>query len=289
MNLHLNEWFPRGNFSPAGRSPTFLFLHGMGGTGSIWRPIAAQLEDVYYCVAPDQRGHGQSRPVPTAEKNLWRATDYAQDLKQLFEERDWRDVTVIGHSMGARTSLALGHLFLSDPGRLRQVVCVDIGLKGAWGGGMGRPLADFLENLPREFADRKTMRDYLFAHCPDPAIAQYLSAVAKNLAPAGAAERWGFPFDHEDVVATIHQANAGQQDSIPVWTMELVGAGVPVTYLRGETSRVWSKEDYEAQRNQYRHPLLQFQEWENCGHGLPFEQRARFVEFVKSLAPGAVA
>ena len=95
-----------------------------------------------------------------------------------------------------------------------------------------------------------------------------------------------FPFDHEDVVATIHQANAGQQDSLPVWTMELVQAGVPVTFLRGATSRVWSQADYDDQRSRYVHPLLAFEEWENAGHGLPFEQRARFVEFLKGLAAG---
>ncbi|MBS1960473.1 MAG: alpha/beta hydrolase [Bdellovibrionales bacterium] len=284
MNLHFFEWGPKSGTPPAPATPTLLFLHGMGGTGAIWRAIAAQLEDHFLCIAPDQRAHGESRPVPPGEDTLFKATDYARDVKQLIETQGWRDVIVIGHSMGARNALALGHLCVGQPGLIRRVVCVDIGMKGAWGGGMGKPLAEFLENLPREFNDRKVMRDYLFANCPDASIAQYLSAVAKNVAATDEPERIVFPFDHEDVVETIRQANQSQQDSIPAWAVELARIGTPVMFLHGATSKVWPKADYDAQKAQYESEGIEFQTWENCGHGLPFEQRAKFVEFVKGIA-----
>ena len=35
-------------------------LHGMGGTGALWRPVAASLENHYSIMAFDQRGHGRS-------------------------------------------------------------------------------------------------------------------------------------------------------------------------------------------------------------------------------------
>ena len=226
---------------------------------------------------------------------MLRASDYARDIKSIIEAKGWTDILVVGHSMGARTALALGHLLWNDSDtslkdKIRHIVCVDISLKGAWGGGMGKPLANFLENLPYEFADRKSLREYLFATCPDPAIAQYLSAVAINASPADTPERWIFPFNHEAVIGTIHQANAiedhasaAQKESLAEWTMEMVNAGVPVTFLRGESSKVWLKADFDEQRVEFQHRLLEFQEWEKCGHGLPFEQRARFVEFLKEL------
>src|SRR5687768_17719997 len=41
--------------------PKILLLHGMGGTGALWRPLAAALEDHFEILAPDQRGHGGSQ------------------------------------------------------------------------------------------------------------------------------------------------------------------------------------------------------------------------------------
>ena len=93
-------------------------------------------------------------------------------------------------------------------------------------------------------------------------------------------ETWVFPFDHQSLVKTIHQANEAPLDE---WLIDILNAGVRVLFLRGANSKVWLKEDYETQKAQFQHPLLQFEEWENCGHGLPFEQRARFVQRVKDF------
>ncbi len=261
---------------------TLLFLHGMGGTGAIWRPIAAQLEETYACLAPDQRGHGESRPIPANEAGQFHAMDYALDVEKLIEAEVSGPLTIIGHSMGVRTGLALTSLYAKkDASKVKGLIAVDIGITSQWGGGIGQPLSDFISKLPLSFSSRSLMRDYLFTHCPDPAIAQYLSAVAKNQATvSGEAESWIFPFDHESLVQTIEQAN---QARIPEWLLETANAGIKVLFLRGANSRVWQKADYESQKLEFAHPLIQFEEWENCGHGLPFEQRARFVERIKEF------
>jgi pimeloyl-ACP methyl ester carboxylesterase len=122
------------------------------------------------------------------------------------------------------------------------------------------------------------MREYLFSHCPDPAIAQYLSAVAQLR--AGPPEAWEFPFDHEALVRTIHQAH---EAPIGAWLRHALANGIPCLFLRGERSKVWLKPDYESQKKEYAHPLLRFEEWEECGHGLPFEQRLRFNGALKAI------
>jgi pimeloyl-ACP methyl ester carboxylesterase len=248
----------------------------MGGTGRIWRPIASALEDHFDCIAPDQRGHGGSRTVPSGEENRFHAEDYARDVSQLLRELGVSRYLLIGHSMGVRTALALAR---SEPERVRKLIAIDIGLTQEWGGGIGIPLAKFIETLPESFHDRKTMKEHLSKHCPDPAIAQYLSAVAQMT--KSEPETWTFPFDHRALVQTIHQAN---QAPLSSWLREILDAGVPAWFLRGARSRVWSKEDYESQKAELAHPLLHFEEWENCGHGLPFEQRARMVELIRKLA-----
>lgn len=272
MVLNFFKWYRGG--TPALRTP-LLFLHGLGGTGRIWRPIAAGLEEEVPCFAPDQRGHGQSRPVPSGEESHFHALDYAQDLIELLDREHLEHVHLVGHSMGVRSALALCSL---APDRIKSLLAVDIGISSAWGGGIGEPLAAFIQQLPRSFPDRTTMRDHLFSQCPDPAIAQYLSAVAQLR--AGPPDHWEFPFDHEALVRTIRQAH---EAPIGEWLRKTLQHDIPCTFLRGADSRVWLKPDYEAQKAEYAHPLLQFEEWENCGHGLPFEQRARFTEALRSL------
>ncbi len=289
MQLHFFQWWSHNAMSKNQSERTLLlFLHGMGGTGQIWRPIAAHLEDEFLCIAPDQRGHGQSRPLPASENFEFHASDYARDLMALLEkailDHHPQRLIIIGHSMGVRSGLATAHAILNGGStELRSIfqgfISVDIGLQGKWGGGIGMPLADFIEKLPETFPDRHSMRDHLFQHCPDPAIAQYLSAVSKKTSDSP--EAWSFPFDHQALIRTIHQA-----DDAPIekWIMEICHAGIPVLALRGMNSKVWLKADYEKAKTQLDHPNLQFEEWENCGHGLPFEQRQRFLNRVREFA-----
>ncbi len=287
MDLHFFKWMPRNNSPESTKASTLLiFLHGMGGTGQIWRPLAATLEENFLCIAPDQRGHGLSRPVPASEVNQFHASDYARDLfsllTQLIAEHSPSRFFLIGHSMGVRSGLATANLILTSENPLRSLfkgfIAVDIGLQSKWGGGIGEPLANFIRVLPETFPDRTSMREYLFAHCPDPAIAQYLSAVAKKISETP--ERWMFPFDHPALVQTILQAD---EAPIEKWVKEIVQAGVPMLALRGANSKVWLKEDYERSRATLAHPLLTFEEWPDCGHGLPFEQRVRFIQRVREF------
>jgi len=290
MKLNYFKWTQCGNITQSNNTLKLLvFLHGMGGTGQIWRPIAASLEEEFLCIAPDQRGHGLSRPLPPSEANQFHARDYAKDvlilLVGLVKEYAPAEIFLIGHSMGVRTALATAEKLVTDhefedlKPLLKGVIAIDIGLQSKWGGGIGEPLANFIRGLPESFSDRKVMRDYLFANCPDPAIAQYLSAVARREEIDGT-ERFIFPFDHEALVQTILQAD---ESPIENWVRDIVGAGVPLLALRGANSKVWLKEDYERQKSELAHPLLTFEEWENCGHGLPFEQRPKFIERVREF------
>lgn len=272
MLLNFFKWYR--DPSPTPRTP-FLFLHGLGGTGRIWRPIAASLEDGVPCYAPDQRGHGQSRPVPEDQQKHFHALDYARDLLEFLDRESLPRVHLVGHSMGVRSALALCSL---APSRIKSLLAVDIGISSAWGGGIGEPLASFISRLPRGFPDRASLKEHLFSQCPDPAIAQYLSAVAQL--KAGPPEQWEFPFDHEALIQTIHQAH---EAPIGEWLRSTLLNGIPCLFLRGERSKVWLKPDYETQKSQYAHPLLRFEEWEDCGHGIPFEQRLRFTGTLKEI------
>jgi pimeloyl-ACP methyl ester carboxylesterase len=282
VNQKLNyfRWKPDRQ-TPDSKNPSLVFLHGLGGTGQIWRSITASLESEWDCIAPDQRGHGKSRTPAFETNNHFHAEDYARDVLTLMDSLEVKRALVIGHSMGVRTALALAK---EAPSRVAGVIAVDIGITSNWGGGMGAPLAKFIQRLPESFPDRSSLKAYLHAHCPDPAMAQYLSAVA--IASSSGTESWSFPFDHNALILTIDQAHEAPLES---WVSEILKAQVPIHLLRGMNSKVWLKQEYEAQKKSLSHPLLHFEEWENCGHGLPFEQRNRFVEYVRTSAKTLLA
>jgi pimeloyl-ACP methyl ester carboxylesterase len=271
MKLSFFEWKSE---QPTLKAP-LVFLHGLGGTGNIWRPITAKLEDEFLCIAPDQRGHGASRPVPAGEENQFHAIDYAKDVSTLLVSLNIQRYTLIGHSMGVRTALALAQL---EPEKVAGLIAVDIGISSRWGGGIGLPLAHFVQNLPEVFSSRAQLRDYVMKHCPDPSIGQYLAAV--SFKSSESPETWAFPFDHQSLVATIEEAN---EAPIPDYLRKILAAKIPTLFLRGANSRVWLKEDYEQQKTEFADENLNFEEWEDCGHGLPFEKRVRFIERIKTF------
>jgi pimeloyl-ACP methyl ester carboxylesterase len=122
MKLNFFTWKPFDilhGVKPRVSQPILVFLHGMGGTGQIWRPIAAQLEEEFQCIAFDQRGHGGSRPVAADEAHHFHAMDYARDVIEMLDSLGIENCFLIGHSMGVRTALAIAKTI---PARIDGVI-----------------------------------------------------------------------------------------------------------------------------------------------------------------------
>lgn len=277
MELWIHRW---GSAAGAPRPAStgrekLIFLHGMGGTGAIWRPVAASLEERFEILAPDQRGHGRSLVpgIPGGGASPgYKPLDYGGDVVQTVETHRFFPAWLIGHSMGVRTACAAAHL---RPDLFRGLVLVDLGFSGPTGGGLGQGLADFLERFPMEFPGRAEARAYLTQYCPDPSIAQYLMAVSVPSQRGGLT----FPFDR---AALIETTRAARITSMGPWVRELSSKGLPILVLRGAHSLVWGKEDFEAERQAFQGiPGLVFEEVADAGHGLPFEKREEFAERIE--------
>lgn len=286
MLLHYSKWPTAPQSSP---KPRLVFLHGMGGTGALWRPIAATLETDYEILAPDQRGHGKSQ-IPTQaggrETPQYTPLHYGKDVIETMEATGFHPAWLIGHSMGVRTACAAAHL---RPDWVQGLVLIDLGLSGQAGGGLGESLGNFLKILPLEFHSRAEARAFMEQHCPDPSIAQYLMAVSVRAPSPGAPERLTFPFDRAALIQTIH---AARDSSVRTWVEELSLKGMPILILRGAQSGVWSKEEFEKEKAHFAsvlaprrglRPSVQFEEMEGAGHGLPFEKRIEFVRRLTQL------
>lgn len=269
MQLAFQLWPAQNKELPPRR---IALLHGMGGTGALWRPIAASLENDYWLMAFDQRGHGKSRgSQPLTE---FTPLDFGQDIIETIDAQGFHPTWLIGHSMGVRTACAAAHL---RPDWIQGLILIDLGLYGPFGGGLGDGLASFLRVLPERFSSRAEARAFMNERCPDPSIAQYLMAVSK-LDVDGSIT---FPFDHS---ALIHTITAAAHFSAREWIAELGRQGMPILILRGANSLVWSHEEFEEERKHFApYSSITFKEYEGAGHGLPFEQRQRFVVDVRKF------
>ena len=272
MNLAYSHWF-RPNSSKLLSHERLIFLHGMGGTGALWRPIAAALEEQFECLAPDQRGHGKS---PAPEGSTFLPEDFGRDIVDTLRLAQFHPCWGIGHSMGVRAVVAAAH---QQPVWFKGLILVDLGFSGPAGGGLGESLANFLKVLPSEFADRQAAREFMAGHCPDPAMAQYLLAVAAIHPQADGRVR--FPFQRESLIATVHSV---RDQTVRPWIRELAGRRMPILCLRGAESLVWSEADYKMEREHFKDlPSIQFRTIQGTGHGLPFDKRLEFVQIIQDF------
>lgn len=240
----------------------------MGGTGALWRPIAAHLEEKYSVLAPDQRGHGESR---NASLKSFSPIDFAQDVLDTMESLSFHPAWIAGHSMGMRTACAVAHL---RPGFVKGLILIDLGFSGPAGGGLGERLASFLKELPMVHASRADARAYMEARCPDASMGQYLMAV--GVMKDGA---FTFPFDREALLRTLE---ATKESSVRDWIWKAAERGLPVLNLRGANSGVYDEQEFDEEKKAFSaFENVEFIEVPNSGHGLPFEQRAEFLKIVE--------
>ena len=88
--------------------PPLLMLHGFPEYSGAWQELALELQTHFYCVAPDQRGYGQSY-CPEGIAN-YRTGVLASDMAALIENLG-APCAVIGHDWGASVAYGLAMFF----------------------------------------------------------------------------------------------------------------------------------------------------------------------------------
>jgi pimeloyl-ACP methyl ester carboxylesterase len=101
---------------------TFLLIHGYGASTFTWRHWAPRLATRGHVVQIDMKGHGRA---PKPDDARYAPRDQAELVRALIEQRDLRNLTLVGHSLGGGVALltALGLLDAGIP-RLERMVLV---------------------------------------------------------------------------------------------------------------------------------------------------------------------
>lgn len=100
-----------------------ILLHGLGANGYTWRHLISAAPAGYQFIVFDLRGFGES-PKPGDDK--YSLYDQANLIYDFILEKDLRDVTLIGHSMGGGIALLVAlKLRETSQSRLSALVLLD--------------------------------------------------------------------------------------------------------------------------------------------------------------------
>lgn len=95
-----------------------MLLHGIGGDRLVWNAVATRLAAEFRVIAPDLRGHGQSRAPPGSQFTL---AEMTADVLHLLDEKTVDSAHWVGFSGGAFLAL---RLTLDHPERTRSLALV---------------------------------------------------------------------------------------------------------------------------------------------------------------------
>lgn len=109
------------DFGDPKRAPDLVFVHANGFNARTYRDLLTPLAERFRILAPDLRGHGQSRlPARTEGRRNWH--DHRDDLIALLDSLDGPPVVLAGHSMGGTSGLMAA---AERPDRVKALVLLD--------------------------------------------------------------------------------------------------------------------------------------------------------------------
>ncbi len=248
-----------------GSGPPLVVLHGLFGSGSNWRSVARQLAATHEVHCVDLRNHGAS---PWAEQMGY--AEMADDVLQLMNRLGQQQATVMGHSMGGKTAMALA---LRHPQRVGRLLVVDVAPV---------PYADtltpFVEAMlgidVRAAASRAEVRAQLQQTVPEPSVVPFLM---QNLVAHD--EHFDWRINLPGIRAAMPQLCSFPDD------LRSARFNRPVTVIAGAHSAYVEQHDGAGFRPMF--PQVRVEVIADAGHWVHADQPAAFVGCVTQALNGA--
>ena len=109
-------------FRKFGEGQPLIILHGLFGQSDNWNTLAKQFsENGLEVYTVDQRNHGLS---PHSDE--WNYKVMSEDILELIEDNNLKNVILLGHSMGGKTAMQFA---INHPKCLDKLIVVDIAPK----------------------------------------------------------------------------------------------------------------------------------------------------------------
>jgi pimeloyl-ACP methyl ester carboxylesterase len=200
-----------------------LALHGHFGEARTFAALARALAPEWRIVAPDQRGHGFSDRAPDYSRQ-----GYVADAAALLTHLGWRDVVVLGHSLGGVNAYQLA---ARNPGLVAALVVEDIGA-------VVDDDLSFCLAWPHRAATRAALAERLGES------ARYLTDALREY-PDG----WGLAFRPQDMTASQDRLNGDHWDD---W----LASDCPALLVRGTRSDTLTEDHARAMTARRPHTRL---------------------------------
>jgi pimeloyl-ACP methyl ester carboxylesterase len=210
--------------------PPIVFLHGGGLTAHTWDLCCLALRDDFYCVALDQRGHGDSDWAPDVDYSI---PAQREDVKGFVDALGLDRFVLVGMSMGAINALAFAIDYCE---RLSALVLIDAGPD------MRRPGSRRIRDFVTGGAEPATLdaiiaRALAFNPRRDPVILR--RSLMHNLRPTGDGS-WVWKYDRRRFQALDQDAHARERRGLGE---RLSHVTCPTLVVRGGDSDVFHEED----------------------------------------------
>lgn len=244
-----------------------VFLHGLMAFQANWRKIANRIENDYQCLIYDQRGHGRSfKPESGYSLN-----DLAEDLYKITTELGWDQFHLVGHSMGANVAMVFAYKY---PQKVKTLTIEDMGAS------VPTDSYKYYENMlnlvPTPFESKQQVKDFFdqkFLKLFNPSEnAKVLTTFLQANIEEKESGQYDWRFSKQAIIEIAKKSRESDR-----W-LELSSFKMPVLLIRGETSHVLRKEDYEKMLQV--NPQIQGVEIAEAGHWIHYEKYEEFTEIL---------
>lgn len=275
------------HYHDLGRGEPVVLLHGFAMPAALWLPFAIPLMRRYRFILPDLRGFGGSHQLPLNGSCL--LSQHANDLADLIEGLNLRDIRLGGLSMGACT--AMQYHRLHGFARVRSYLHIDQSpcvRNGAdWEHGLlGREQSQRLGRWSALMEDLHEYRSFRYEHLPPSLRSALWTSLSEFFSAAFHQRHWKLftrLAQHELLIRRVAPTSNWTiyLDSVRSyleddydWRPTLPKIGVPMTVLIGRDSMMYpaAGQAHIAQLV----PHARVVTFDNCGHAIPFEQPQRF-------------
>ncbi len=236
-------------------NPAVIILHGLFGSSSNWRTVAAQLGNHFRVLCVDLRNHGKSE---------WRSSmsylDMAQDLVAFIHDNHLDKPHLIGHSMGGKTVMTCLQHCQPEVGK-----CVVVDIAPAYYSHDHDELIDALKKLDLESIHSRNDADQMLAM--DIASAPIRQFLLQNLIRTGGGFAWRINLE---AITNNRDLLFGYPDGHV--------SDAEILFVRGSNSDYILPGHYEMIARQF--PNSSIKTMANAGHWLHAEKPGELTEWL---------
>ena len=218
-------------YEDVGTGETILFSHGIASSHLKIKNLINEFKSEYRCVYYDQRGH-EATDTPKIHLNV---QSLAKDLNEIIEYLNLKEITIIGHSLGAATIYNYINQF--GISKIKRIVAIDMSpylRNEGWKGGLAQGKwtdEDLMSDLDRIFNDVGYANFYIIKEAMNPEFKKFPKEMEKtlvdsmrNIDPLIMASLWFslFRTDQRPFIKKINVPFLYIMPEFPLYSMETV-------------------------------------------------------------------